>query len=133
MQGLAAFQESESNRCHIPLSKGPMQAFALKLHNIREALGETNRWRLRTFLVTARDNKAMKRVFTTLKEWNLEIDEKHFLGGLDKTPILRAIDPAIFFDDSSDHINRAKHHVPAAYVIYGIKNIPTSSPEVVST
>ncbi|CAF3162857.1 unnamed protein product [Rotaria socialis] len=126
-QGLTAFNQSEQEKGHIPLPKGPMQAFALKLQKVRRALEDVNSWRVRTFLVTARDREAIKRVYRTLQEWDLEIDEKHFLGGLDKTPILRAIDPAIYFDDSTDHIQRAKQHVPAAHVVYGAKNIQASS------
>ncbi|CAF3892487.1 unnamed protein product [Rotaria sp. Silwood1] len=122
-QGLQAFLKFEQERGHIPLPKGPMQAFALKLQKVCQALGENNQWRIRTFLVTARNDVANLRVFHTLKEWGLDINETHFLGGLDKTPFLRAIDPAIFFDDSSENINRAKLHIPSAHVLYGIRSI----------
>ena len=121
-QGLDAFRQSEQEKEHIALSEGPMHTFALKLQRLREALGKENSWRVRTFLVTARNSTANERAFKTLKKWGLEIDETHFLGGLDKTPFLIAIDPAIFFDDSSEHINRAQRFVPAAHVVYGILN-----------
>lgn len=130
-KGLIAFQESEQDKSHIPLPSGPMQAFAMKLQNVRRALGDSNEWRIRTFLITARDHAVTKRVFNTLKEWKLQIDEKHFLGGLDKTPFLRAIDPTIFFDDSIEHIERAKQCVPAAHVIYGSKNTSSVVSELV--
>lgn len=69
-----------------------------------------------------------------MKEWCLDIDETHFLGGLDKTPFLRAIDPAIFFDDSSENIKRAKLHIPSAHAMYGIQSIPnTISPVELTT
>ncbi len=132
-QGLPAFFQFEKDRGHIPLPKGPMQAFALKLQKVRQALGEDNRWRVRTFLVTARNDVANLRVFHTLKEWSLDIDETHFLGGLDKTPFLRAINPAIFFDDSSENIDRAKQHIPSARVVYGINNIQTTPATSVET
>ncbi|UJR24551.1 hypothetical protein I4U23_005926 [Adineta vaga] len=122
-QGLQAFFQFEKDRGQIALPKGPMKSFALKLQRVRQALDEENRWRIRTFLVTARNDVANLRVFHTLKEWNLDIDETHFLGGLDKTPFLRAIDPAIYFDDSSENIDRAKIHVPSARVLYGIHSI----------
>lgn len=120
--GLMAFNLSEQDKEGIPLSKGPMHKFALKIQKIRSELGPDQNWRIRTFLVTARAKETTKRVYTTLKEWNLDIDEKHFLGGLNKTPFLRIIDPAIFFDDSSVHIERAKQYVPSAHVIYSTKN-----------
>ncbi|CAF4192646.1 unnamed protein product, partial [Adineta steineri] len=100
-------------------------AFALKLMKVRTELGTDNRWRIRTFLVTARNDVGNVRVFNTLKEWGLDIDETHFLGGLDKTPFVRFINPAIYFDDSIEHIDRAKQVVPVAHVVYGINNITT--------
>lgn len=125
-QGLEAFFQFEQARGHIALPKGPMHNFALKLQKVRKSLNENDQWRIRTFLVTARNDVANLRVFHTLKAWGLDIDETHFLGGLDKTPFLRAIDPAIFFDDSSENIDRAKLHIPSAHVIYDIHSIQTS-------
>ncbi|CAM2706358.1 unnamed protein product [Rotaria socialis] len=101
--GLMAFNLSEQDKEHIPLSKGPMHKFALKIQKIRSELGPDQNWRIRTFLVTARAKETTKR-------------------GLNKTPFLRIIDPAIFFDDSSVHIERAKQYVPSAHVIYSTKN-----------
>ena len=121
-EGLEAFRSNEYEKTHIALSEGPMRAFAFKLQRVRELLGTENKWRVRTFLVTARNGLATERAFNTLKEWGLEIDETHFLGGLEKTPFLIAIAPAIFFDDSSEHIDKAKRHVPSAHVLYGISN-----------
>ncbi|CAF4761176.1 unnamed protein product [Rotaria magnacalcarata] len=122
-QGLEGFFQFEREHGHTALPKGPMQAFALKLQKVRQSLGETHKWRVRTFLVTARNDVGNVRVFHTLKEWGLEIDETHFLGGLDKTPFLQTINPAIFFDDSRDNIDRAKVYVPSAQVVYGINNV----------
>jgi 5'-nucleotidase len=104
-----------------------MHAFAVKLQKLRDALGSEHKWRIRTFLVTARNGVANERAFKTLEQWGLEIDETHFLGGLNKTPFLVVIDPAIFFDDSSEHINRAKQYVPAAHILYGIQNVIVES------
>ncbi|CAF2766583.1 unnamed protein product [Rotaria sp. Silwood2] len=120
--GLEGFFEFERKHGHIALPKGPLQAFAVKLHKLRQSLGEDHKWRIRTFLVTARNDLGNIRVFHTLKEWGIEIDETHFLGGIDKTPFLQAINPAIFFDDSRTNIDRAKIYVPSAQVIYGINN-----------
>jgi 5'-nucleotidase len=129
-KGLEAFYQFERENGHIALPKGPMQAFALKLQKVRRALGDDNKWRVRTFLVTARSDVGNVRVFNTLREWGLDIDETHFLGGLDKTPFVRFINPAIFFDDSIEHIDRAKQLVPVARVVYGINNAATVSPLV---
>lgn len=120
--GLEAFYEFEKEHGQMALPKGPLKSFALKLQKVREALAEEHRWRIRTFLVTARNDVANLRVFHTLKEWALDIDETHFVGGLDKTPFLRAIDPDIYFDDSTENIDRAQLHVPSARVVYGINS-----------
>ncbi len=130
LHGLEAFRRSEQEKEHIALADGPMHSFALKLQKLREALGQENRWRVRTFLVTARDSTTNERALKTLKKWGLQIDETHFLGGLDKTPFLIVIDPVIFFDDSSEHINRARRHVPAAHIVYGILNVKTVDGEI---
>lgn len=121
-QGLEAFQEFEREKTDVALAKGPMHEFAVKLQNVRNKLGQEHRWRIRTFLVTARNGFANERAVNTLQQWGLEIDEMHFLGGMDKTPFLIAIKPAIFFDDSTEHIDRAKRHVPSVHVLYGVTN-----------
>ncbi|CAF1559617.1 unnamed protein product [Adineta steineri] len=98
------------------LTKGPMQAFALKLQNVRRALGDSNRWRIRTFLIIANTDTSAERVFCTLKEWGLDIDETFILDGSDRTPFLRVIDPSIFFDYLNEHIEPIHSDIPAAHV-----------------
>jgi 5'-nucleotidase len=132
-QGLEAFRKFEQEKLHIALPEGPMHVFALKLQKLRNALGSDNKWRIRTFLVTARNGIANERALKTLEKWGLEIDETHFLGGLNKTPFLVVIDPVIFFDDSREHINRAKQYVPAAHILYGIQNVIVDGTAVAST
>lgn len=41
-----------------------------------------------------------------------------FLGGLDKTNVLKTFAPHIFFDDSIKHIDAARSVVPSALVPY---------------
>ena len=115
-------QQSNQEKHHPSLSKGPMQTFALKLRNVRRALGKANGWRVRTFLFIAHNDENIQRVFSTLKEWHLDIDETHILGGLDMTPFLRATDPAIFFDNSIEHIECTQQHIPAAFVSSNTRN-----------
>jgi hypothetical protein len=42
--------------------------------------------RIRTALVTARSAPAHERAIRTLMDWNVEVDEAMFLGGLEKGP-----------------------------------------------
>jgi 5'-nucleotidase len=41
-----------------------------------------------------------------------------FLGGLDKTAVLKTFAPHIFFDDSIKHIDAARNFIPTALVPY---------------
>ena len=122
-EGLEAFRQSEKEKTKIALPKGPMHSFAVKLQHVRERLADEHKWRIRTFLVTARNGVANERAMNTLKQWGLEINEAHFLGGLDKTQFLTAIQPTIFFDDSTENIDKAKKYVPSAHVVYGVSNV----------
>ena len=70
--------------------------------------------RMRTALVTARSAPAHERAIRTLMEWNVEIDEAMFLGGLQKGEFLREFEPDFFFDDQTGHIENASAHVPRA-------------------
>jgi 5'-nucleotidase len=76
--------------------------------------------RIRTALVTARSAPAHERAIRTLMDWNIEIDEAMFLGGLDKGEFLREFEPDFFFDDQTGHIESAAQHVPAGHVASGV-------------
>jgi 5'-nucleotidase len=52
-----------------------------------------------------------------LRAWNIIIDEIFFLDGMDKTEILAAFKPQIFFDDQSKYCDRASKVVPTARVL----------------
>ena len=71
---------------------------------------------IRTALITARQAPAHTRVIHTLRDWNLRIDECLFLGGIEKTQVLRAFNADIFFDDHWMHCERASAHIPSAHV-----------------
>jgi len=80
--------------------------------------------RIRTALVTARSAPAHERAIRTLMDWNIEIDEAMFLGGLDKGEFLREFEPDFFFDDQTGHIESAARHVPSGHVASGVRNDP---------
>jgi len=60
-------------------------------------------------------------------EWNIEIDEAMFLGGLDKGRFLREFEPDFFFDDQISHCEAALGVSPTGHVPNGIANM---APEV---
>ena len=76
---------------------------------------------LQTAIVTARNAPAHERVLATLKEWNIEVDQLFFLGGMDKSRILKIMKPHIFFDDQIKHLQNLDN-VPAVHIPFGITN-----------
>ena len=79
---------------------------------------------MRTALVTARAAPAHYRVVNTLRSWGVNVDETYFLGGLDKTKVLKAFGAHIFFDDQRVHAERAAVEVPAAQVLWAEEDLP---------
>jgi 5'-nucleotidase len=119
-QGLNAFQEHERANARLPLSAGPFKPLLEALHSLQSE--GTEAMRIRTALVTARSAPAHERAIRTLMDWNVQVDEAMFLGGLDKGEFLREFEPDFFFDDQTGHIESAARHVPAGHVASGITN-----------
>jgi 5'-nucleotidase len=119
--GLAAFQAHERDRATLPLAPGPFKPFLEALHRLqREPVGPM---RVRTALVTARSAPAHERAIRTLMDWQIDIDEAMFLGGLPKGIFLREFEPDFFFDDQTGHCENAVEHVPSGHVAAGITNV----------
>ncbi|CAD5374333.1 5'-nucleotidase [Rubrivivax sp. A210] len=118
-QGLDAFQSHERERAATPLAPGPFKPLLEALHRLQR---EPGAMRLRTALVTARSAPAHERAIRTLMDWQIEVDEAMFLGGLAKGPFLREFEPDFFFDDQTGHIENAALHVPAGHVAAGVSN-----------
>jgi len=121
-QGLAAFQQHESDKAQQPLPDGPFKPLLAALHRLQQA-GTSEGMHLRTALVTARSAPAHERAIQTLMSWNIAVDEAMFLGGLDKGGFLREFEPDFFFDDQTGHVTSAALHVPAGHVHSGIANL----------
>ncbi len=119
-QGLDAFQHHEQQRAASPLAPGPFKPLLEALHRLqREPVAGM---RVRTALVTARSAPAHERAVRTLMDWQIEVDEAMFLGGLPKGIFLREFEPDFFFDDQTGHIENASLHVPAGHVAHGVSN-----------
>ena len=119
-QGLNAFQQHERDNAALPLLAGPFKPLLEALHRLQEA--GTSRMRIRTALVTARSAPAHERAIRTLMDWNIQVDEAMFLGGLAKGEFLREFEPDFFFDDQTGHVNSAALHVPSGHVASGVSN-----------
>ncbi len=118
--GLNAFQQHERDKASQPLLAGPFKPLLEALHRLQQA--GTSHMRIRTALVTARSAPAHERAIRTLMDWNIEVDEAMFLGGLAKGEFLREFEPDFFFDDQTGHVNAAAEHVPAGHVASGVSN-----------
>jgi 5'-nucleotidase len=119
-QGLSAFQQHEIDKAALPLPDGPFKPLLVALQRLQSA--GTPTMRIRTALVTARSAPAHERAIRTLMNWNIEVDEAMFLGGLAKGEFLREFEPDFFFDDQTGHIESAAQHVPSGHVASGIRN-----------
>jgi 5'-nucleotidase len=118
--GLDAFQAHERDHSDTPLAAGPFKPLLLALHRLQQQ--PSRAMRIRTALVTARSAPAHERAIRTLMDWNIEVDEAMFLGGLAKGEFLREFEPDFFFDDQTGHVDSAAMHVPAGHVASGVSN-----------
>ena len=118
--GLSAFQKHEKDNATLPLADGPFKPLLAALHGLQQA--RLPAMRIRTALVTARSAPAHERAIRTLMNWNIDVDEAMFLGGLPKGEFLREFAPDFFFDDQTGHVTSASQHVPSGHVASGISN-----------
>lgn len=114
-QGLEAFEAHEAEKARQPLPEGPFAKLLKTISLIQKSFGEKEA-PIRTALVTARCAPAHERVVRTLRAWDVRIDEAFFLGGIEKSQVLKAFGANIFFDDQPVHAERASKLVPAARV-----------------
>ncbi len=121
-EGLSAFQAHERAKAAQPLLAGPFKPLLAALQRLQQE--GTPAIRIRTALVTARSAPAHERAIRTLMDWNIEVDEAMFLGGLPKGEFLKEFEPDFFFDDQTGHIESAAQHVPSGHVASGISNPP---------
>lgn len=119
--GLPAFVAHERQHVRRPLPAGPFKPLLEALHRL-QATGSQPPMRIRTALVTARSAPAHERAVRTLMDWNIEVDEAMFLGGLDKGAFLKEFQPDFFFDDQAGHCESASAAGPAGHVVSGVKN-----------
>ena len=120
--GLDAFTAHETQHALRPLPPGPFKPLLEALHRLQAATEAPIR--LRTALVTARSAPAHERAVRTLMQWNIQVDEAMFLGGLDKGEFLAAFEPDFYFDDQHGHVESARRHVAAGHVPFGVANFP---------
>lgn len=118
-KGLEAFHAAEDAAQDTPLSEGPYATFLKKLARLQERLPmRVENSPIRIAIVTARNSPAEMRVINTLRAWGVYVDGAFFLGGVEKSKVLEAFKPHIFFDDQDIHLKSASAVVPSGKVPY---------------
>ncbi|MBK7975133.1 MAG: 5'-nucleotidase [Deltaproteobacteria bacterium] len=125
-QDIHAFHAAEVEQAAVPRRPGPLHRLFQGLaalqndESVRRRREETPA--VRIAVITARNAPSHERVVTTFREWNVQPDETFFLGGIDKTRILKAFKPHIFFDDQLIHLEAGSRYGAMVHVPFGIKN-----------
>ena len=117
-QGIEAFEQHERENARNPMVAGPFAALlkALAYIQIHYNAPQGQLAPIRTALVTARSSPAHERVIRTLRAWDVIIDETFFMGGVEKSAVLAAFRPHMFFDDQHGHCQLAAPLVPTGRV-----------------
>ncbi|MDO8444625.1 MAG: 5'-nucleotidase [Deltaproteobacteria bacterium] len=119
MEGLEGFHKNEDANQDIPMQEGPYATLLKKLSRLQDRLPFSVEFSpVRIAIVTARSAPAEMRVIKTLRAWGVYVDEVFFLGGVEKSKILKAFRPHIFFDDQELHLEAASRVVPSGKVPY---------------
>lgn len=127
-KGLEAFHSFEHSKAGIPMEKGRLARLLKCLNQIQNLedsklkIDPNYHRRLRISIVTARDAPAHERVVKTIQSWGLRVNDAFFLGGIDKSSILRVLKPHIFFDDQLKHVEGASKLVPSVHIPFGVQN-----------
>jgi len=118
-EGMGSFHKNEDSKQDIPMAEGPYASLLKKLARLQERLPFSIEYSpVRIAIVTARNAPAEMRVIKTLRQWGVYVDQVFFLGGLDKSKILKALKSHIFFDDQELHLEEASKYVPSGKVPY---------------
>ena len=133
---IVAYAKSEAGKRDQALAPGPLQRLLADLNTIQRAEEKRSvedpayEPRLRIALITARNAPAHERAIRSLQEWGVHVNDAFFLGGLDKTRVLRVLRPHIFFDDQTVHLDRAVAAVAGVHIPFGVANKPATRTKV---
>lgn len=129
------FHAAEQVKVAIPHRPGPLGPLFKKLSRIqamereRSKTSQSYQRIIRTAIVTARSAPSHERVVTTLRAWGVSPDETFFLGGIEKSRVLRVMKPHIFFDDQLNHLASAAKEIPSVHIPFGVANAVSELPK----
>jgi 5'-nucleotidase len=136
--GIQEYREYEDSNSHVPLAPGLLKPLLADLNRI-QTLEEGRRSsdpsyapRLRISLITARDAPAHERAVHSMRDWGVNVNDAFFLGGIEKSRVLKVLRPHIFFDDQQQHLDSALDHIAGVHIPYGVANLNEATEEPVS-
>jgi len=119
IEGLKGFHNSEDKKQDEPMQDGPYAQLLRKIARLQKRLPVSVEFSpVRIAIVTARNTPAEMRVIKTLRHWGVYVNEIFFLGGVEKTKVVRAFRAHIFFDDQDLHLDLAAKFIPSGKVPY---------------
>lgn len=127
--GLKEYLEHEDRNSHVPLAPGLLKPLLADLNRIqtledaRSADDPSYKPRLRISLITARNAPAHERPVHSMNEWGVNVNDAFFLGGIDKSKVLKVLCPHIFFDDQQMHLDGATEYIAGVHIPYGVANV----------
>lgn len=107
----------EKKNAQKPLPEGPFAKLLKVLSRIQSQF-PMEEAPIRTSLITARNFVTFERVIRTFEAWNVRVDEAFFLGGVEKSEVVKAFSADIFFDDQDVHLSGVSCKTPSAKVPY---------------
>ncbi|MDR1498143.1 MAG: 5'-nucleotidase [Puniceicoccales bacterium] len=136
---LELFHQYELKKTKKPHNPGPLKDLLQKISSFQELEAKkakkdkSYKPALRISIVTARNAPSNERFVTTMQSWGINVDETFFLGGIDKTRILKILKPHIFFDDQIAHLASASKGIPSVHIPFGIANEESFQKETAPT
>lgn len=127
-KGIDLYHHAEQLKASQPLQAGPLNGLARKLsywqkfEAKRRKEDSTYKPLLRIAIVTARNAPSHTRFIRTLEEWGLTATETFFLGGIDKSRVLRVFRPHLFLDDQLSHLEGISDEIPCVHIPLGTVN-----------
>ena len=122
------FNKHEESLVDVPHSPGPLKDFLARISEIqkmeikRQEQDASYQPILRVSIVTARGAPAHKRVINTMRSWDIMVNEAFFMGGVDKSKVLKVMKPHMFFDDQVRHLESSSSVLPSVHVPFGVTN-----------
>ncbi|MFF3659295.1 5'-nucleotidase [Streptomyces olivochromogenes] len=126
--GIEEFRAHESMNVATPHDAGPLRDFLREINKLQRREEERRREnedytiRVHVSIVTARNAPAHERAIMSLNNWGVTVNDAFFLGGIDKSSIMDALRPHIFFDDQEIHLKGTSQTTPSVHIPFGVVN-----------